>query len=83
MEANFTMHIQCTERNVTLTTDTETMKGVPSELAINIFRMLENTRKNVKNQIDKFYSLEGEGSPEAPAEARSETQQNGDNNEEE
>jgi hypothetical protein len=56
MKAEFTMHISVTERNVVLTTDTNNMQGVDTQLAINIYKALEGTRGRIKQQIDKFYS---------------------------
>ena len=55
MKAEFTMHVNITDRQVMLTTDTETMQGVDTSLAINIWRTLESTRNRIKQQIDKYY----------------------------
>jgi len=56
MKAEFTMHISVTERNVVLTTDTNNMQGVDTQLAINIYKAMEGTRGRIKKEIDKFYS---------------------------
>lgn len=55
MKAEFTMHVNITDRQVILTMDTDTMQGVDTSLAINIWRTLESTRNRIKQQIDKFY----------------------------
>lgn len=55
MKAEFTMHVNITDRQVMLTTDTETMQGVDTSLAINIWKTLEGTRNRIKQQIDKYY----------------------------
>ena len=56
MKAEFTMHISVTERNVVLTTDTNNMQGVDTQLAINIYKAMEGTRGRIKKEIVKFYS---------------------------
>ena len=48
------MHVNITDRQVMLTTDTETMQGVDTSLAINIWKTLEGTRNRIKQQIDKY-----------------------------
>ena len=58
MKAEFTMHVNITDRQVMLTTDTETMQGVDTSLAINIWKTLEGTRNRIKQQIDKYYGDE-------------------------
>ena len=58
MKAEFTMHVNITDRQVMLTTDTETMQGVDTSLAINIWKTLEGTRNRIKQQIDKYYGEE-------------------------
>lgn len=55
MKADFTMHVNITDRQVVLTTDTNTMQGVDTALAINIMKTLEDTRGRLKKQIDKYY----------------------------
>ena len=55
MKAEFTMHVNITDRQVVLTTDTNTMQGVDTALAINIMKTLEDTRGRLKKQIDKYY----------------------------
>ncbi len=55
MKAEFTMHVNITDRQVMLTTDTETMQGVDTSLTINIWKTLESTRNRIKQQIDKYY----------------------------
>ena len=55
MKADFTMHVNITDRQVVLTTDTNTMQGVNTALAINIMKTLEDTRGRLKKQIDKYY----------------------------
>jgi hypothetical protein len=55
MKAEFTMHVNITDRQVMLTTDTENMQGVDTSLAINIWKTLEGTRNRIKQQIDKYY----------------------------
>lgn len=58
MKAEFTMHVNITDRQVVLTTDTNTMQGVDTALAINIMKTLEDTRGRLKKQIDKYYGDE-------------------------
>ena len=55
MKADFTMHVNITDRQVVLTTDTNTMQGVDTALAIKIMKTLEDTRGRLKKQIDKYY----------------------------
>ena len=76
MKAEFTMHVNITDRQVMLTTDTETMQGVDTSLAINIWKTLEGTRNRIKQQIDKYYvdddvtagEQKAEDTPQEPAE---------------
>lgn len=58
MNAEFTMHVNITDRQVMLTTDTDNMQGVDTSLAINIWKALEDTRNRIKKQIDKYYGDE-------------------------
>ena len=55
MKAEFTMHVNITDRQVMLTTDTGTMQGVDASLAISILKTLEDTRSRIKKQISKYY----------------------------
>ena len=76
MKAEFTMHVNITDRQVMLTTDTETMQGVDTSLAINIWKTLEDTRSRIKKQISKYYGdddvtageQKAEDTPQEPAE---------------
>ena len=54
MKAEFTMHVNITDRQVMLTTDTGTMQGVDASLAISILKTLEDTRSRIKKQISKY-----------------------------
>lgn len=64
MNATFTVHVNITERNVVLTTDTKEMTGLDTTLLINILKQLEGTRNRIKQQIEKYYT-----DPEAAQEA--------------
>ncbi len=55
MKAEFTMHVNITDRQVMLTTDTGTIQGVDASLAISILKTLEDTRGRIKKQISKYY----------------------------
>ena len=55
MKAEFTMHVNITDRQVMLTTDTGTMQGVDASLAISILKTLEDTRSRIKKQMRKDY----------------------------
>ena len=55
MKPEFTLQVSITDRQVVLTTDTNTMQGVDTALAINIMKTLEDTRGRLKKQIDKYY----------------------------
>lgn len=68
MKAEFTMHINITDRNVVLTTDTNNMQGVDTQLAINIWKSLEGTRTRIKQQIDKYYGDDTTAAPETKQE---------------
>ena len=76
MKAEFTMHVNITDRQVMLTTDTGTMQGVDASLAISILKTLEDTRSRIKKQIGKYYGdddatagdQKAEDTPQEPAE---------------
>ena len=76
MKAEFTMHVNITDRQVMLTTDTETMQGVDTSLAINIWKTLEGTRNRIKQQIDKYYGDEDTTAGDQKAEDAQEPAEN-------
>ena len=56
MKATFNIKVGIVDRTLTLLTDTEEMKNVPTALAIALLRIFEGCRPRVKKELDNFFT---------------------------